>query len=353
MWVLVMVFNPLLAFLALAIIPMSTIDANGETLLSVMGNVSSGNWLSYLISIDAALVLSGAVLTSYVGVNGLVERMALDRILPKFLLKKNKKGSSFFIPMTFFGLCVSILLLTNADLGALAGVYTIAFLSVMILFGIGNFLLKTNRNRLRRPERIGWIALLIAILGVSSALIGNIVMNPEYLTIFLEYLIPALLVVGLMLNRVQVLKVILSIINYLTSNKHSFLDGFNRWIKRFINTINAQQFVFFTNKDDIATLNTVLQYITHNENTKRLKIVTVVESQEQIAPTLKQDVDVLNRAYPNIKIEFIVEQGKFGPEKIKELSKRWNIPVNYMFIGSPSEHSEHQLEKLGEVRLII
>lgn len=353
MWILVTIFNPLLAFLALAIIPMATIDVNEETLLSFMGNLSGGNWLSVLISVDAALVLSGAVLTSYVGVTGLVERMALDRILPKFLLRKNKKGSSFFIPMTFFGLCVSILLLTNADLGALAGVYTIAFLSVMILFGIGNFLLKTNRAKLKRSEKVGWVALLVAILGVGSALVGNIVLNPDYLAIFIEYLIPALLIVGFMLYRVQILKVLLIVINYLTSNQHSIFDGFNRRIKKFIYAINAQEFVFFTNNDNIATLNRVMQYIQHNEHTKRLKIVTVLDKGVHISPTLKQDIDVLDRAYPNMKVEFIIEPGVFGAEKIKELSKRWKIPINYMFIGSPGEHSEHRLDKLGEVRLII
>jgi len=353
MWVLVSVFNPLLAFLALAIIPMSTINANEETLLSFMGGLSGGNWLSYLISIDAALVLSGAVLTSYVGVNGLVERMALDRILPKFLLKKNKRESSYFIPMTFFILCVSILILTNADLGALAGVYTIAFLSVMVLFGLGNLLLKLNRSRLPRPERVGWLALFIAILGVLSALIGNIVLNPDYLTIFLEYLIPALLIVGIMLYRVPLLKLILRIMNFLTAHKYSMFYHQNKRIAKFINHINSQYFVFFTNNDNIATLNKVLQYITHNENTKRLKIVTVLKSPEHIASNLKKDVEVLNRAYPNIHIEFIEERGEFGPEKIKELSKKWHIPINYMFIGSPGENSPFTLDQLGEVRLII
>lgn len=44
-----------------------------------MGQRASGRWLSYLVSADAALVLAGAVLTSYVGIVGLVRRMALDR----------------------------------------------------------------------------------------------------------------------------------------------------------------------------------------------------------------------------------------------------------------------------------
>lgn len=353
MWILVTVFNPLLAFLALAIIPMGAIDMHEETLLSFMGATSGGNWLSTVISIDATLVLSGAVLTSYVGVSGLVERMSLDRILPKFLVKKNRRGSSYFIPLMFFALCVSILLLTNADLPSLAGVYTIAFLSVMVLFGVGNFLLKTKRERLPRPERVGWIALIIAILGVGSALIGNIVLNPDYLAIFLEYLLPALFLVGLMLFRIQILKVILIIIRYLTSNKNTFMDGFNRKVRKLIAKINSQQFVFFTNNDDIAVLNRVLHYIERNENTKRLKIVTVLEDSKHIAPNLKRDVSVLNRAYPNIHIEFVEEHGTFGAEKIKELSKKWDIPINYMFIGSPGIGSPFTLEELGEVRLII
>ena len=353
MWILVTVFNPLLAFLALAIVPMATIDIHEETLLSFMGEVSGGGWLSTIISVDAALVLSGAVLTSYVGVTGLVERMSLDRILPKFLVKKNRKGSSYFIPMVFFGLCVSILIITNADLPALAGVYTIAFLSVMVLFGIGNFLLKTKRHRLPRPERAGWIALFVAILGVGSALVGNIILNPHYLAIFLEYLIPALLIVGLMLFRIQILKGMLLVIGYFTSNRHTFLDSFNRKVRKLIARINSQKFVFFTNNDDIATLNRVLQYIEDNENTKQIKIVTILKDSQHIAPNLKQDLDVLNRAYPNIRIEFVEEHGEFGAEKIRELSKIWDIPINYMFIGSPGPGSPFTLEELGEVRLII
>jgi hypothetical protein len=35
------------------------------------------------LSLDAFVVLSGAVLTAYVGVNGLMKRLALDRVLPQ------------------------------------------------------------------------------------------------------------------------------------------------------------------------------------------------------------------------------------------------------------------------------
>lgn len=353
MWIVITVFNPLLAFLALSIIPMATINSNEETLLSFMGNLTGGNWLFYLVSIDATLVLSGAVLTSYVGVGGLVERMALDRILPNFLLKKNKKGSSYLIYITFFLLCSSILIITLGNLEALAGVYTLAFLSVMILFAIGNILLKVNRKKLPRPERAGWISICIAIAGVMIALLGNILLNPDYVIIFLDYLIPTLLIVGFMLFRTTVLKALLAFLIYLPLEKFYLFKNISLKIKRSILKIISQQFVFFTNHDDVATLNKVLQYITVNEHTKSLKIVAVLNENIERVPNLRSDVNVLDRAYPEIDIEFLEEDGVFGPEKIKELSKRWNIPVNFMFIGVPGDKFPYRIEELGDVRLII
>ena len=67
----------------------------------------------------------------------------------------------------------------------------------------------------------------------------------------------------------------------------------------------------------------------------------------------KSDVEVLDREYPEIKIEFIEIKGTFGPTLIKELSQKWNIPINFMFIGSPSNHFPYRIEELGGVRLII
>lgn len=353
MWIVVTVFNPLLAFLALAIIPLTVINANEETLLSFMGNLTGGNWLLHLVCIDAVLVLSGAVLTSYIGVGGLVERMALDRILPNFLLKKNKKGSSYLIFISFFLLSSSILLITAGDLESLAGVYTIAFLGVMILFGIGNILLKLNRRKLPRPEIAKWFSIIIAIAGIIIALIGNIILNPEDLGIFLNYLIPTLMIVGFMLYRIKILKAIYYFINYITPKNSHLFKGLNAKILAKIKKINNQEFVFFTNHDNIVTIKNVLQYITDNEHTKKLKIVAIVNENNQVPPNLIKDILVLDRAYPQIKVEFIQEPGVFGPEKIKELSNRWKIPVNFMFIGSPGDKFPYKIQELGEVRLII
>ncbi|MGJ8664878.1 MAG: APC family permease [Patiriisocius sp.] len=353
MWIVVSVFNPLIAFLALAIIPIPTVAENQEALLSFMGETSSGNWLSVLVGVDAALVLSGAVLTSFVGVGGLMERMTLDRILPKPLLRKGSRKTSYLIYTLFFVLCVSILFITAGDLRKLAGVYTIAFLSVMVLFGVGNILLKIKRSRLPRPERSSWIALIIAIIAIIAAIAGNIILNPSYFTIFIKYLIPTLAVVFFMLYRTQIIKICMQITKKIFPENNKLTYWIYRNSISRLEKINNQQFVFFTHHHDVATLNKVLQYMIDNEPTRRLKIVSILKREEHLKAELVKDIEVLNRAYPSIEVDLIEEVGVFNPEKISQLSKKWNIPTNFMFIGAPGEEFPFSIEELGEVRLVI
>jgi amino acid transporter len=351
MWIVVTLFNPLMAFLALAVIPMPEVEQHKEALLAHMGQVAGGSWLAWLISINAALVLSGAVLTSFVGVSGLVHRMTLDRCLPQFLLKPNAKGTPYRIAIAFFLLCVSVLLITKGELGALAGVYTISFLSVMVLFGIGNILLKVKRNRLPRPERASGVAILVAVSAVIAALIGNAVMNPAYLFVFLNYLVPTVAVVAVMLYRTAILDAMLYLFRQIFKGRTSEVGS--QWLISAIDRIRAQQFVFFSKGDNIASLNRVMQYIRENEHTKRIKIVTILDEGEEIPPNLATEIDMLDRAYEDIEVDFIVRPGHFGPKLIDELSKEWNIPKNFMFIGSPSDTFPYGIQELGGVRLII
>jgi len=353
MWIVVSVFNPLTAFLALAIIPIQEVAANQEALLAHIGGIAAGNWLLWVISVDAALVLSGAVLTSFVGVGGLVQRMTLDRTLPQFFLKLNKRNSPYRIMIAFFLLCLSILLITKGKLGALAGVYTISFLSVMALFAIGNILLKVKRARLPRPEKAGAIALFIAITAVLAALAGNAIMNPVYVAVFLEYFLPAMGVLGIMLYRTSILKGLLYLFKHISDKIQTAVSFGNATLLKMINDINAQEFVFFTKDDNVAILNKVMIYVTQNEQTRKLKIVTVLPEDGDLTPGLERDIEVLDRAYPDIKIDFVKLYGEFGPGIITKLSKAWNIPPNFMFIGSPGDHFPYKIADLGGVRLII
>ncbi len=350
MWAVVSVINPLMAIFALSLflLPSLQSDTYQNTLLIEMGQKVGGKWIATLIAIDAVVVLSGAVLTSYVGVSGLLERMALDRILPQYFLKKNKKGSSYRIVIMFFLLSVSVLLITRGEVKLLAGVYTISFLSVMALFGFGNILLKVKRAKLPRPERASWIAVIVAIIAVLIALVGNISMKPKdpdmpsNLQVFLPYFIAAMVFVLIMLNRIAILKGILQVVKYV-----------NNQIIQLINDIVKQEFVYFTKGDNLANLNRVMLYIRDNEHTKKIKIVHVQQPGEKTPASLKRDIEFLDKEYPEIKIDFQIIEGTFGPKLISKLSKEWNIPVNFMFIGSPSDKFPYRIEELGGVRLIM
>jgi amino acid transporter len=353
MWVAVSILNPLIALLAIAVMPVSDVSAHQQSLLSYMALLTGGKWLATIISINAVTVLSGAVLTSFVGVNGLIRRMTLDRILPQFLLKENKRKSSYRILIAFFLLCVSVLFVTKGELAPLAGVYTISFLLVMIFFALGNLMLKIRRGRLPRPEYATSFMVVVALLAVATALYGNIKINPEYLVVFLQYFVPAMLLIYAMLNRNHIMQFILDIMKNISDSLHKLSVISRVKINRFINKLHATEFVFFSKADDIATLNKVMIYVQENEITRKVKIVTVLKEHQQQPEQFMRDFEVLNRAYPNIRMEYIILTGIFGPELIEKLSVEWKIPKNFMFISSPGEKFSYRIEELGGVRLIL
>ncbi|MBD0297398.1 MAG: APC family permease [Flavisolibacter sp.] len=353
MWIAVSVINPLMALAAVLVLPLAVAVNNQEALLSYLGSNTGGKWLATLVSVDATLVLSGAVLTSYVGVGGLMKRMTLDRILPQALLKENKQGASPRIFIFFYLLCLSVLFITQGQLGPLAGVYTISFLLVMVYFGFGNFLLKIKRSRLPRPEYAPSFMVALAILFILIALYFNVKLHPDYLIVFLQYFIPAITILYLLLNRKQILQYLLMVIT-------SFFDTVKRWaaisrfhITRKIRKLSEQEFIYFTKGDDIAKLNKVMIYVQENEITTKLKIVTVLKEGQEISPAFMSDLEVLDRAYPDINIEFVKLRGTFGPELIQQLCKEWEVPTNFMFISSPSNKFSHRIADLHGVRLII
>ncbi|SHH68372.1 APC family permease [Flavobacterium johnsoniae] len=352
MWALVSFFNPVIAILLISVIPLAQVGENKESLLAHLGETTGGSWLAWLISIDAVLVLCGAVLTSFVGVSGLLNRMTLDRILPNFFLKQNKRGSHYRIVISFLILCISVLFATNGHLESLAGVYTFSFLAVMALFGIGNLLLKFKRRKLPRPERAHGLAVFAAVSFIIAAFIGNMKLNINAFYTFLQYMVPALIFIGIMLNRVILIKVLIEILEYFYQPLRKMVILSNRYLQNLSAEINSQEFVFFTKGDNIAILNKVLQYVEGNETTKKLKIV-YVKNDGHINEALVKDLEVLDRAYDNIDIEYLEIEGVFGPEIIDELSQKWKIPKNFMFIGSPGNKFSYRVSDLGGVRLIM
>jgi amino acid transporter len=353
MWAVVSVFNPLLAFLTLAVLATSEVSSNKEALLSYLGGKTGGSWLGTLISIDAVAVLSGAVLTSFVGVSGLIKRMALDRIYPQFFLLQTQRGSNYVILIGFFLLCLSILFLTEGKIEPLSGVYTISFLSVMAYFALGNFLLKSKRAKLPRPVHASILTVLVALMAVVVALYGNVKLHPEYLVVFLQYFVPAMLLIYASLKRQVLMNYALLVLRSFSDSIRAVALRSRMAIRQRVQKLHNQEFVFFTKGHDLATLNRVMIYVQENEVTNKLKIVAILREDEAIEQSFLDDLAVLDRAYPHICIDFVTRIGTFGPDIISELSKEWRIPKNFMFISSPGDRFPYKISELGGVRLII
>lgn len=354
MWLAVAFFNPLLSVLALALLPLNHLATHKADLLAEMGLLSVGSWLQLLISLDAVLVLSGAVLTSYVGVTGLVRRMTLDRVLPQFLLGENSWfHTNHWIVGSFFVLCCSILIVSAGRIEMLAGVYTLSFLSVMALFAVGNMLMKVKRSELPRQVRASWGAVTLALVGVLIALIGNLMLNPRYVQVFSIYFAGAITVVAIMFVRVQILRVALALSKAMVT---SVLEINQRWteaIMQWIHRINQQTVIFFTKHSDISELNRAALYVLNNELTNRLKVVHCFEREEMLPRELAGHLKILDRIYPELRIDLVLVQGRFGPELIERLSRQLRVPKNYMFIGTPGDRFPHRISELGGVRLIM
>ncbi|MEZ4699315.1 MAG: APC family permease [Rhodothermales bacterium] len=354
MWLVVAIFNPLISLLSLGLLPLATIREVPPDLLADMGARSAGDWLRLGVSMDAVLVLSGAVLTSYVGVTGLVRRMSLDRCLPQFLLRENTwRKTNHWIILSFFGLCTSILFVTGGKIETLAGVYTLSFLSVMALFAIGNMLLKRSRGRLPREVRASWPTVTLALIAVLIGLVGNIVLDPRNVEIFVVYFMVAAAIVGVMFLRIQLLRLGLVVSRSLVE----WVNKVNEWIRESvtgkINDINSRAVVYFTKNDDAAALNRVALYVLKNEQTSRLQVVHLYDDEEDIPSDLARSLRTVDHLYPQLRIDFLAVKGTFGPETIEQLSQRLDVPKNYMFISTPGDHFPYRIEKLGGVRVIL
>lgn len=353
MWIAVSVLNPLIAFLAICIIPIAEVGEHQNSFLSYIGSLTGGSWLATIVSINAVTVLSGAVLTSFVGVNGLIKRMTLDRILPNYFLKENKRGSTYRILILFFLLCCSVLLVTKGKLGPLAAVYALSFLTVMASFALGNILLKLRRSRLPRPEYAKPGAVLIALFAIIVALYGNVKANPQYLVTFLQYFVPSVLLILAMLMRKDIMHFVVNILESVSKGYKRYTVTRQRFLNRSLKKLYEQNFVFFSKGDDISTLNKVMMYLHENEVTNKMKIVTILDKDKQPDPKFLSDFDTLDRAYPEVDMEYITMVGEFTPELVDQLSKEWSIPKNFMFISSPGERFSYRVDELGGVRLIL
>ena len=350
MLIAVVIFNPLTSILSLSLLPLNEIISHKEYLLAHVAAYSGGPFLADMVIVDAVAVLSGAVLTSFVGVTGLVRRMSLDQCFPRFLLRSNRQGTHHRIIIVFMLLCSSILLVTGGSLLNLAGVYTISFLGVMTLFAFGNILLKVKRKELKRTYRAGWITVLFAMGATSLGVLGNIIIDFRNVFFFLDYFIPTVLIVIAMYLRIPIMKAILNLVNQILSK----ILLFRKSVIDKITKITGQRIILFTRGGRLDRLHEAFQYILKNESSRNILLVHLYkQATDNEERAIQEALSALKQIFPVLNVELVVKQGEFGPPMVDELSREFGVLKNSMFIGAPEDKHAFSVEQLGDVRIIF
>ena len=308
--------------------------------------------LKYWVCVDAFIVLSGTVLTGFVGVTGLARRLAMDGCLPQVLLKRNRfRDTNHYIIGGFLLICISLYLaLAERECDLLANVYSISFLCVMSLFAIGNMLLKHKRADLPRQVRASWGVCLLALSLAIIALVGVIVHDTSVLTVWLLDFVVVAACFSIMLLRSQVLRLLYHSVQgaFKAGNafaakagatewgEHWFHDGpLLNYILHTYRDIVSQPVIFFVDSGSLSSLNKAILYCRANEETQHVRLVHVYDTQEQFPPALLHNVAVLDEQYPRNKVDLLLIQGHFGPELVAHLSEQLGLPRNRMFMECP------------------
>ncbi|KAH3762855.1 amino acid permease [Pelomyxa schiedti] len=352
-WVILTFQNVVIEFLLLALVPLSDIteDNISSALMLLAAATPGSNWLTTWVGVDAVIVLCGAVLTAYVGILGLGERLARDCCLPQFLLQANSCFHTLhWIIICFFVLSSSLYLLTKGDVTALSGVYTVAFLTVLIIAGVSNFLLKYKRGNLPRLVHSPWPITLLGIICIAIGLSGNIAHDSEIVKYFTFYFAGVCSVVVFMLYRTNVLRIIL----------HSKLSSIPCGIGRVLNRVllkayhQRHEVIFLAKSDKLDVLRKAVQYVHDNElTTNSLTVVHFYTDPQLIPPRLVEVVAMLDAMFPTVTVNVLLVKAPFTPASIDRLSATLKVPRNYMFVSCPSDESPMAPTELHGIRIIM
>ncbi|OWZ12065.1 Amino Acid-Polyamine-Organocation (APC) protein [Phytophthora megakarya] len=318
-----------------------------------MGRLSGGRWLEILVAIDAFGVLAGAVLTAYVGINGLFQRLAIDRVLPSFLLKVNScRGTNHFIILVFFIVASSLVFILNAEVTVLSGVFALAFLCVLLSFIIACVLLKLGREEIPRKRTTSWINTTFCLCTISLGILANAFSDVKALLYFFIYFAVFFLVVFLMLARVSLLKALLFVSGKLLayfqgdtaptqqlSERGQAFAG-SVMIAKTIETIKNTPVVFFCKAANLPKINEAVSYVMRNEHTYCLRLVHVCEPNAPVPREFEHVVNLFDHIYPSIKIDFVAVTGAFDPAMVQWLSKSMDVPTNMMFMRQPANENK-------------
>jgi hypothetical protein len=344
--------------LAIAVCPIDDLTGKDSNFaLGLLAQRVSGPLLFNVVAVDALLVLSGSVLTSYVGVCGLVYRMSGDRCLPDFFAALNScRGTPHYTICVFFCLCSSLCILSNGNIDKLSAVYSLSFLLVMALFAFCGVYMKMKRPSLPRTIVTPSSQFILGFCLVSIAFTAVVKSQPEMLNYFYFYYGLTVLVVMVAFIRIHIFMSFLWIASNSKAAQHILAvlieDEPREWILEEISNLWSSGVVYFTKHSNLCQLNRALQYIEENEEARHVRVIHVYDPEASPPYHLMECCHVLDCVYPQIRIDCIVIPGEFGPWTISYVSDRIGVEPNCMFINCPSK-MQTPFDEFGGVRVIL
>jgi hypothetical protein len=170
------------------------------------------------------------------------------------------------------------------------------------------------------------------------------------LLFFLTYFIPTVAVVSIVYLRIRILKFVVHLENRLMDKIFIWRSGM---IDRIMD-ITSQKVLVFTRGGNLPKLRRAFDYILRNEDSQKVYVVYLqAEKDDKVTEELQADLEVLNRTYTELDIEFVCREGTFGPKIVSEFSREFGVLINNMFIGAPEEKHDFSIQDLGGVRVIF
>jgi amino acid transporter len=356
MWWMSVLYNIPMSLLTLAILPLETVEMYPDNTLSVLAAQVGGSWLWYLVAVDAVVVLCAGVLTAFIGIAGTIVHLAQDGVLPRFLLERNARfGSYHYAILSFLVVCLTLYFCVLGNVYQLSVIYAMVFIVMVLIFSLGNLMLKYKRGRLPRTIRSSTFITLIAAIGLVVGLCGNLYLNRDLIGYFFLYFVFFFVISQVVLHRAKLAK---TLYFYMDKIKfvHTHWSRLPNFLVRHMNRWSSKTTIFFTNTDEIYVLNKAILYAVANESAGRIKIVHIIQDEESERVSigkLKKQRQILDELHPKITVDLVFAVGTFSPDTVLDMSRHLNVPTSMMFMACPGPGFAYGIQEFNGVRIIM
>ncbi|KAF8531277.1 amino acid permease-domain-containing protein [Gautieria morchelliformis] len=343
--------NAPLMLMVYAVLPEQTINS-GTNILSILAETVAGRWLRILVVVDAILVLAGGVIDGICSGCALLDRLAKDQVFSEALLKTLPvTGSQYLLIMFCFALNILLYAASGFSLTTISAVFTVTFLSTLLMFVLSDILLKFNRDRLPRSHKPSLLAVFFTLAVVIVLLVGNIFPNPKILALFAIYFLATLLPLLATQAEDPAARVLLWLYYQCRLHKLRWTEGWDMKIIDIVKRARRHPVCVWVGRGDTMNLMNFILYIRNNEITSHVTFVHAYRDIESIPSELAPNIKLLDEA-STFTIDLMFVRGNFEPALVEAVSAKTGIPRSKMFMSCPSESHGWEIGDYQGVRVV-